>query len=149
MFGELPRRIGYSPALDASLAAFTSLLETRQSPSEQLNPRSLQLYASGLKALETSIANPSSRYRSDTLCAAYILSECHIWQGRNAKLSRGHAEGLVYLISNIACQDLKDLFLRGICYAITANLVGPRRASKRGTEKKREREVHEANRSAL
>ncbi|KID74570.1 uncharacterized protein G6M90_00g111020 [Metarhizium brunneum] len=123
VFGELPRRIGYSPALDASLAAFTSLLETRQSPSEQLNPRSLQLYASGLKALETSIANPSSRYRSDTLCAAYILSECHIWQGRNAKLSRGHAEGLVYLINNIACQDLKDLFLRGICYAITANLL--------------------------
>ncbi|KHN95182.1 uncharacterized protein MAM_06893 [Metarhizium album ARSEF 1941] len=123
VFGELPRRIGYSPALDASLAAFTSLLETRQSPSEPLNPRSLQLYASGLKALESSIANPLSRYRSDTLCAAYILSECHIWQGRNAKLSRGHAEGLVYLISNIACQDLKDLFLRGICYAITANLA--------------------------
>lgn len=123
VFGELPRRIGYSAALDASLAAFTSLLETRQSPSEQLNPRSLQLYASGLKTLESSIANPSSRYRSDTLCAAYILSECHIWQGRNAKLSRGHAEGLVYLISNIACQDLKDMFLRGICYAITANLL--------------------------
>ncbi|TWU71954.1 hypothetical protein ED733_000940 [Metarhizium rileyi] len=126
VFGELPRRIGYSAALDASLAAFTSLLETRQSPSEQLNPRSLQLYASGLKTLESSIANPSSRYRSDTLCAAYILSECHIWQGRNAKLSRGHAEGLVYLISNIACQDLKDMFLRGICYAITANLVSGR-----------------------
>ncbi|KID96962.1 Zn(2)-C6 fungal-type DNA-binding domain protein, partial [Metarhizium majus ARSEF 297] len=107
VFGELPRRIGYSPALDASLAAFTSLLETRQSPSEQLNPRSLQLYASGLKALETSIANPSSRYRSDTLCAAYILSECHIWQGRNAKLSRGHAEGLVYLINSVFNPNVK------------------------------------------
>ncbi|EFY91587.1 hypothetical protein MAC_02472 [Metarhizium acridum CQMa 102] len=107
VFGELPRRIGYSPALDASLAAFTSLLETRQSPSEQLNPRSLQLYASGLKALEASIANPLSRYRSDTLCAAYILSECHIWQGRNAKLSRGHAEGLVYLINSVFNPNVK------------------------------------------
>lgn len=123
MFEQLPQRVGYSVALDASLAAFTSLLEAQKSPFEQVNPKSLQLYTSGLKALQSSLSNPTAKYLPDTLCAAHILSECRIWMVRSADIFRGHSEGLAYLMSVLACQKPKDSFLLHTCFAVTANLV--------------------------
>lgn len=124
LFEELPKRIGYSVALDASLAAFASILETQQSPLEQFNPKSRRLYSSGLKELQNSLAHPVAKYHPNTLCAAYILWECSVWVAyQAADVSRGHSEGFVRLINNIVRQDLKDPFLRAVCSAITVNLV--------------------------
>lgn len=126
LFENLPRRLGYSDALDAALTAFTSLLETRQSPVEQLSPSSLQLYFSGLKILQNTLANPTARYQPNTLCAAHIISECSTWIVRDSSISRGHSEGLAYLMSDLVHQMPDDSFLRSMYCAITSNLVGIR-----------------------
>lgn len=125
VFGELPKRIGSSVALDASLAAFISILQTQQSPLEQLNPKSRQLYFSGLSALQKSFQNPIERGHPNTLCAAFILGECDVWATNYADITRGYGEGIVHLMSDIVCQDLTDPFLRGVCSSMTANLVSP------------------------
>jgi hypothetical protein len=121
IFGELPKRIGASVALDASLAAFLSILQTQQSSSEQLSPISRRLYFSALNALQESFRAQSGN--PDTLCAAYILWECSVWVTHYADISRGYGEGIVSLISNTVCQDLSNPFLRGVCSGITAILV--------------------------
>lgn len=123
LFETLPARLGYSVALDSALASFTNLLETQQLSYEQLSPRSQQLYISGLKVLQSSLADPRARYQPNTLCAAHIMSACCVWMVRDAHIARAHSEGLAYLMSILVYQRPKDPFLRRTCFAITSNLV--------------------------
>lgn len=123
IFSELPQRICYSTTLSASVTAFTSILDSQQSPFNQPSPRILQLYVSGLKALRDSLSNPIERYDSNTICAALILGNCHIWMAQNTNISRGHAEGLAHLISIAVQNDLEDPFLYSVLSAIGASLV--------------------------
>lgn len=110
LFGQLPRRAGFSKVLDALVTVFANILVTQQSQFEEPSARSLLLYVSGLKKLRNSIENPASRYDSDTLAAAYILSECNTWMAQNRYLNVGHGEGLAYLIGLVLRQKPNDSF---------------------------------------
>lgn len=120
---QFPGRVGCSATLDAAMAAFTSIIETRQLPCNPPNPKSLKLYISGLKALRDSLSNPIERYDTYTLCAAETLALCHVWMAQTTNVSRGHAEGLAHLISMAIQKDLKDPFLYSVLSAITVHLV--------------------------
>lgn len=125
VLGELPRRMGHSATLDASVATFTSLLESLHLPSpfQQPDNTSLQLYITSIKALQKALATPKARYQTSTLCSAYLLAQCHVWMAQNMNISRGHGEGLSHLISVLLLQKPKDPFPLGLSYAVSVELV--------------------------
>lgn len=123
MLSQLPKRICYSTALNASVTAFTSILENQQTPFNQPNPRTLQLYISALKALRDSLSNPVERYDTNTMCSVTILTFCHVWMAQHTNISRGHANGLAHLISIGIHKDLGDPFHYSVLSAMAVHLV--------------------------
>lgn len=122
---QLPQRMGHSEAFDASVATFASLLETTLHlplPFQQPSKVSLQLYITGIKALQKALTDPVTRYHSSTLYAAYTLQQCHIWMSRSASM-RGHSAGLLHLMNVILLQKPDDQFFLKLCHAVEADLV--------------------------
>lgn len=119
----LPSRIGHSPALDASVAALFSTLESvKESTSRQKAVVARRNYVSGLESIQKALNNPKLRYNLHTLWAANFLYICHVWMGDRMN-GLGHGEGIAHLLRVLAHQSQADKFSDVTIGMITANLV--------------------------
>lgn len=73
---DLPRRLGTSAALDASVSAFLSAYLSV--PSRQQQPEALVKYGNALKSLRDSLQDPVESGSINTLCAIYLIMVCQV-----------------------------------------------------------------------
>lgn len=70
-FEDLPRRIGSSKALDASIEAFTGGFRSLRTGTEQ--KAAMEKYGQALKALKESLYDSVAAHSSATLCSVHLL----------------------------------------------------------------------------
>ncbi|RTE74820.1 hypothetical protein BHE90_010744 [Fusarium euwallaceae] len=105
---HIPRRLGRSEALDASVKALVSAFPyhyTRHLPQD-----ALANYIDALKALRICLNCPDKRLAPETLSAIYIIMICQGWIGRSDDYVRSHGEILAHLASSAIVQNWKDTF---------------------------------------
>jgi hypothetical protein len=121
---DIPRRLGSSPALDASVKAFTnscSLVHSRQASTQ-----AYESYIDALKALRDDINNPKEAGSANTMCAVYLIMICQVraaldealailtsnqgWIGQRDDYALGHGEVLAHLLSTVSSQNLEGQF---------------------------------------
>lgn len=89
---EVPKRLGRSAALDASVHALTVCSRSVFSRNHSVDM--LKAYVDALNTLRRSICNPATSQDPDTLCAIYLMLVCQVssvtWLScRNANLGEG------------------------------------------------------------
>lgn len=137
---DLPRRLGYSKALDAAtealMHAMTYSYVRRQSSTM------IRSYANALEAVRADLHNPCEASSSNTMCAIYLLWLCqasqtctgsfstylHILQGWAgfAEDSSIHAEGVAHVINSGLDFDRLDDFGRGVLVTLCSVVVSDR-----------------------
>ncbi|TWU78441.1 hypothetical protein ED733_008863 [Metarhizium rileyi] len=107
------QHIGHSPALDASLTALVSIVDSlaptgsSRLPLSQPSNRPLQKYTSALGTLRESLGDPSMCYQRHTLLAVFVLSFCHMWMVDGGDQSPGHMDGLAHFVPAVMDRKLE------------------------------------------
>lgn len=118
---ELPKRIGYNPALDASASAFASAV--RGVKAKQRTVESLHKYVAALHAVHQTLSDPTRAYSAETLCAVYLIMLCHTWVACKDDNYPNHGEGLGHLIGIMVNQEHSDPFLTQVMVTVSVAVV--------------------------
>lgn len=106
---EIPRRLGRSQALDASVQALTMAFPAVHN--HQYTPEMYRSYGEALRHLRASLGDPSTASSVDTLCAVYLIMVCQGWIGRGADVFPSHGEAIAYMLNAAATrQDWQGAF---------------------------------------
>jgi len=125
---EIPRRLGKSEALDASVRALTTAYPSVHS--HQFTSDMYKSYGEALRHLRTALGDSSTATSVDTLCAVYLVMICQVgvpcsaysphnpadlflkgWIGRGADFSPSHGEAMAHLLNAaVARQDWQGQF---------------------------------------
>jgi hypothetical protein len=123
---DIPKRLGKSKALDASVEALTAAFPSLYT--RHATPHALTKYGYALKVLRTSLADPEKAQTMDTLCAIYLTMICQvrveimfcltygslprmkIWIGRMEEQTVSHGEVMAHILNALAVKDMQDRF---------------------------------------
>lgn len=118
---DLPQRLGYSPALDASAAAFVGALKDLRT--RQATPNSLRKYVGALNAVQKSLADPNTAYSAETLCAIYLIMAASPWLTMKGDKYPNHGEGMAHLLKTLVHKQPQDDFMRNLIASVSVAVV--------------------------
>ncbi|KAL2062053.1 hypothetical protein VTL71DRAFT_6319 [Oculimacula yallundae] len=106
---DIPRRIGSSVALDASIRAVTSTYSSLQTRSKTVD--ALECYVDGLEVLRKTLCahDPSQTMSANNLCAMYLMMVCHGWMGEKNDCT-SHGEVFAYMLSKVNPEKFQESF---------------------------------------
>ncbi|KAH7311050.1 hypothetical protein BKA65DRAFT_441444 [Rhexocercosporidium sp. MPI-PUGE-AT-0058] len=104
---DIPRRIGTSVALDASVRAMTSTYSAVHTRSKTVD--ALEHYVDALEILRNTLSNPDEAGSANTLCAMYLLMVCQGWVGEKDDCT-SHGQAFAYLLSTVKPEDFQTEF---------------------------------------
>ncbi|ATZ53036.1 hypothetical protein BCIN_08g06490 [Botrytis cinerea B05.10] len=117
---EIPKRLGTSAALDASVNAistsYTSIY-SRKKPVE-----ALENYGRGLKALRVALNDPKEAAEANTICAFYLMMICQTWMAHSDD-NANHGEILIYLLNAAAAQNWQGAFEAELLVTLCVPLI--------------------------
>jgi hypothetical protein len=138
---HIPRHLGKSDALDASVRALVTALPYHYNG--QLPPAALSSYVNALKALRLCLNDRDKVLTAETLCAIYLIMICQVrlplhimliartdiwegWLGRSDDKLRSHGEIIAHLMSSKVVLKWRDAFeldlLRSLCVPVVSAL---------------------------
>ncbi|KAJ6171760.1 hypothetical protein N7470_000827 [Penicillium chermesinum] len=118
---DLPRRLGQSAALDASVKSLVTSypyfhkVHGRDFPQEVLVD-----YGRSLRVLRETLSDPRACHSPDTLCAIYLISVCQSWMGNS---SINHGEAIAHLLRNINVKECTGKFERELIAILAVPLI--------------------------
>ncbi|KAJ5232094.1 hypothetical protein N7468_005050 [Penicillium chermesinum] len=127
---DLPRRLGQSAALDASVKSLVTSypyfhkVHGRDFPQEVLVD-----YGRSLRVLRETLSDPRACHSPDTLCAIYLISVCQSWMGNS---SINHGEAIAHLLRNINVKECTGKFERELIAILAVPLDGIDLLGRRG-----------------
>ncbi|KAH6718417.1 hypothetical protein BKA61DRAFT_545555 [Leptodontidium sp. MPI-SDFR-AT-0119] len=104
---DIPRRIGTSDALDASVRALTSTYSAVHTRSKTVD--ALEHYVDALEVLRNTLNDPDEAGSANTLCAMYLMMVCQGWIGEKDDCT-SHGEAFAYLLSTVKPEEFQAKF---------------------------------------
>ncbi|TGO49889.1 hypothetical protein BOTNAR_0413g00010 [Botryotinia narcissicola] len=104
---EIPKRLGSSAALDASVNAISTSYTSIYSRTKPVE--ALESYGRGLKALRVALNDPKEAIQANTICAFYLMMICQTWMAHGDD-NANHGEMLIYLLNAAAAQNWQGTF---------------------------------------
>ncbi|KAM5349176.1 hypothetical protein ACJ41O_008999 [Fusarium nematophilum] len=105
---DLPRHIGHSPVLDASIKSFISSFDALHNKGSQL--RALDDYVGSLNALRKSLQNGAPSRGMENMCAIYLIKCCQEMVGGQDVHVANHGEMLMHLLHDTADESRPEPF---------------------------------------
>ncbi|KAF7862537.1 hypothetical protein EAF04_007410 [Stromatinia cepivora] len=117
---EIPRRLGTSAALDASVNAIATSYVSIYSGEKSVE--TLESYGKGLKALRVALNDPKEASSANTMCAFYLMMICQSWMAQSDG-NTNHGEMLIYLLNAGAAQGWKGNFESELLVTLCVPLI--------------------------
>ncbi|TGO36004.1 hypothetical protein BHYA_0138g00170 [Botrytis hyacinthi] len=117
---EIPKRLGISAVLDASVNAISTSyisIYSRTKPVE-----ALESYGRGLKALRIALNDPKEATQANTICAFYLMMICQTWMAHGDD-NANHGEILIYLLNAAAAQNWQGTFEADLLVTLCVPLI--------------------------
>ncbi|KAK0609448.1 hypothetical protein B0T14DRAFT_608213 [Immersiella caudata] len=99
---DIPRRLGRSQALDASVHALVVAFPSVHT--RQFTPEMYKSYGEAIRHLRTALADSSAVSLPETLCAVYLVMICQGWIGRGGDFFPSHGEAMAHMINAAAAR---------------------------------------------
>ncbi|KAF5877158.1 putative transcription factor cys6 protein [Botrytis fragariae] len=117
---EIPKRLGSSAALDASVNAISTSYTSIYSRTKPVE--ALESYGRGLKALRVALNDPKEATEANTICAFYLMMICQTWMAHGDD-NANHGEILVYLLNAAAAQNWQGTFEAELLVTLCVPLI--------------------------
>ncbi|KAF7929749.1 hypothetical protein EAE99_004653 [Botrytis elliptica] len=117
---EIPKRLGSSAALDASVNAFSTSYTSIYSRTKPVE--ALESYGRGLKALRVALNDPKEATEANTICAFYLMMICQTWMAHGDD-NANHGEILIYLLNAAAAQNWQGTFEAELLVTLCVPLI--------------------------
>ncbi|KAF7955585.1 hypothetical protein EAE96_004511 [Botrytis aclada] len=117
---EIPKRLGSSAALDASVNAISTSYTSIYSRTKPVE--ALESYGRGLKALRVALNDPKEATEANTICAFYLMMICQTWMAQGDD-NANHGEILIYLLNAAAAQNWQGTFEAELLVTLCVPLI--------------------------
>ncbi|KAF7943633.1 uncharacterized protein EAE97_005704 [Botrytis byssoidea] len=117
---EIPKRLGSSAALDASVNAISTTYTSIYSRTKPVE--ALESYGKGLKALRVALNDPKEAIQANTICAFYLMMICQNWMA-DGDDNANHGEILIYLLNAAAAQNWQGTFEADLLVTLCVPLI--------------------------
>ncbi|TGO22442.1 hypothetical protein BPAE_0168g00130 [Botrytis paeoniae] len=117
---EIPKRLGSSAALDASVNAISTSYTSIYSRTKPVE--ALESYGRGLKALRIALNDPKEATEANTICAFYLMMICQTWMAHGDD-NANHGEILIYLLNAAAAQHWQGTFEAELLVTLCVPLI--------------------------
>ncbi|KAJ5693458.1 hypothetical protein N7462_002881 [Penicillium macrosclerotiorum] len=118
---EIPKRVGTSLALDASVKAVVTAYPYFRH--QNFSPAAYLEYCKSLRALRESLSDPIEARSTNTLCAVYLITICQSWLGKYDDQLKGHGEAISHLLRIADLQKCKSDFEKDIVITLTVPVI--------------------------
>ncbi|KAJ5169235.1 uncharacterized protein N7482_004829 [Penicillium canariense] len=118
---EIPRRLGHSVALDASVKAVVTAYPYFRH--QNFGADAYMEYCNSLRALRESLNDPVQARSLDTLCAVYLISICQSWLGRYDDKLKSHGEAIAHLLKITDLRKCKSSFEKEMIVTLTVPVI--------------------------
>lgn len=120
---DLPKRLGYHAALDASAVAFASTISCVRTTGA-VSQLARSKYISAIKAVQKAVTNSATAYTAETLCAILLLVSCQSWMAANNDVTPSHGGGMAHLLDVLLDKDPRcDSFTVTVVRTATGEVV--------------------------
>ncbi|TGO57946.1 hypothetical protein BCON_0060g00200 [Botryotinia convoluta] len=117
---DIPKRLGSSAALDASVNAISTSYTSIYSRTKPVE--ALESYGRGLKALRVALNDPKEATEANTICAFYLMMICQAWMAHGDD-NANHGEILIYLLNAAAAQNWQGAFEAELLVTLCVPLI--------------------------
>lgn len=118
---ELPQRLGYSAALDASAAAFVGALKDLRT--KQPSANTIKKYVGALNAVQKSLSDENTAYSAETLCAIFLVMAAQPWLSMKGDRHPSHGLGMSQLLKILVDKQPQDEFMRTLISSVSVVVV--------------------------
>ncbi|KAJ5179474.1 hypothetical protein N7492_002684 [Penicillium capsulatum] len=118
---DIPRRLGSSRALDASVKTLVTAypyFHGRGFP-----PSVFVNFGSSLRALRECLSDPVEARSSNTLCAVYLITICQSWLGKYDDQLTSHGEAIAHMLRMADPEKCQNKFERDILMTLSIPVI--------------------------
>ncbi|KAL4892820.1 hypothetical protein BDV59DRAFT_178687 [Aspergillus ambiguus] len=120
-FDQIPRYIGTSKVLDASINALVSIFPSLYT--EDVSRQALIQYGNALKTLRSTLQDPTESKSVGTMCAIYLIMVCEGWISMPDDPHVSHGEAMMHILNTMVHQKDMGQFERQLMYTLALPVV--------------------------
>ncbi|GAB1211365.1 hypothetical protein ATERTT37_000478 [Aspergillus terreus] len=120
-FSQIPKYVGTSRALDASIGALVAVFPVLYTT--EVSRDALVQYGNALKTLRATLQDPTESRTVGTMCAIYLIMVCEGWISTPDDPHVGHGIAMMHMLNSMVVQPNIGSFERDLMYTLAIPVI--------------------------